>query len=127
GTAIPPWLLKFIPPYRGMQKMINDSIWDKLFDGRFEEREYAIGIFEAHIDEVKRVVPSEKLLIFQVKDGWEPLCKFLGVTIPARPFPHVNDRKMTKRMYLGARIFSAALIAGVIWVTIWIISLLIKL
>ena len=36
-------------------------------------------------------VPSEKLLVFEVKDGWEPLCKFLGVPVPGIPFPRSND------------------------------------
>ena len=43
------------------------------------------------MNEVKEVVPSERLLIFNVKEGWEPLCKFLNLPIPKVPFPQVND------------------------------------
>ncbi|KAJ3125308.1 hypothetical protein HK098_000372 [Nowakowskiella sp. JEL0407] len=43
-------------------------------------------------EEVIRSVPSDKLLVFNVKQGWEPLCKFLGKPIPNTPFPRVNDR-----------------------------------
>ena len=69
--------------------------------GRFEERDYAIQVFEEHIAEVKRVVPPDRLLVFSVKEGWEPLCVFLGVEIPDEPFPHVNDRKtMTRALSL---------------------------
>ena len=39
---------------------------------------------------VKSVVPKEDLLIWNLKDGWEPLCTFLGKEIPNEPIPHDN-------------------------------------
>lgn len=39
---------------------------------------------------VEATCPREKLLIYNVKEGWEPLCKFLGVDIPKQPFPKKN-------------------------------------
>jgi len=53
---------------------------------------------------VKGFVPPERLLVFDVRDGWKPLCDFLEVPIPDRPFPHINDRKFTQRGYRLARI-----------------------
>jgi hypothetical protein len=44
-----------------------------------------------HIEKVQRIVPPEKLLVFNVKEGWEPLCNFLGKPVPNLPFPHIND------------------------------------
>ena len=41
----------------------------------------------------KSTVPPEKLLVFDVKEGWEPLCKFLNKPIPDEPFPNINDRE----------------------------------
>ena len=29
--------------------------------------------------------------MYQVKEGWGPLCTFLGVLTPSVPFPNVND------------------------------------
>merc|ERR1712080_544573 len=43
-----------------------------------------------HIQRVTRIVPPDRLLVFNVKDGWEPLCKHLGVPVPLVPFPHAN-------------------------------------
>ncbi len=37
------------------------------------------------------MVPPDKLLIMDVKDGWEPLCKFLEVPVPDEPMPRAND------------------------------------
>jgi len=48
--------------------------------------------FVAHGDAVKAAIPAERLLVYQVKDGWGPLCEFLGVPTPAEPFPRSNDR-----------------------------------
>jgi hypothetical protein len=44
-------------------------------------------------DEVQESVPSERLLVWSVTDGWEALCEFLDVDVPDMPFPHLNDSK----------------------------------
>jgi hypothetical protein len=54
--------------------------------------EALIAAFHAHNEEVKRVVPADRLLVWEVGQGWEPLCAFLDVPVPAGPLPHVNDR-----------------------------------
>ncbi len=48
--------------------------------------------FEAHNARVRAVVPPDRLLVFSVKEGWGPLCAFLGVEAPDEPFPRVNER-----------------------------------
>lgn len=48
--------------------------------------------FIAHNDAVKAAIPAKQLLVYQVKDGWEPLCAFLDVPVPSEPFPRTNDR-----------------------------------
>lgn len=73
--------------------MTNQVVWNGTFHDRFEEKEYAISVFNQHNEEVKSYMPPEKLLVYQVKDGWEPLCAFLGVPVPDVPFPRLNDRE----------------------------------
>ena len=46
----------------------------------------------AHNDAVKAAIPAHQLLVYEVKDGWAPLCAFLNVPVPADPFPRTNDR-----------------------------------
>jgi hypothetical protein len=46
----------------------------------------------AHEEQVKRDVPPERLLVWEVGEGWGPLCEFLGVEVPDEPLPHANDR-----------------------------------
>merc|ERR1711990_1427828 len=46
---------------------------------------------EDHVREVKQTVPPQQLLVFQVKQGWKPLCQFLGVPELDIPFPRVDN------------------------------------
>lgn len=48
--------------------------------------------FTAHNEAVKAAIPEQQLLVYQVKDGWEPLCAFLDVPVPDEPFPRTNER-----------------------------------
>jgi hypothetical protein len=51
-----------------------------------------IEAFAAHNEAVEAAIPADRLLIYQVKDGWRPLCGFLGKAVPDEPFPRTNDR-----------------------------------
>jgi hypothetical protein len=73
-------------------RMVRAMVWDGTFQGRFTDRDFAINVFERHIDEVRRAVPAGRLLEFEVKQGWGPLCDFLGVPVPDTEFPWLNDR-----------------------------------
>jgi sulfotransferase family protein len=79
----------------------HDVIWEGTFDGRFEDKAYAIEVFEQHNEEVKRRVPPDRLLIYEVREGWGPLCQFLGVPEPEEPFPRLND---AAQMQLGMKV-----------------------
>jgi hypothetical protein len=48
--------------------------------------------FVAHNEAVKATIPASQLLVYEVKQGWGPLCQFLGVPVPAVDFPRTNDR-----------------------------------
>lgn len=59
---------------------------------RMHDRDYVIGWFERHNADVRRTIPQERLLVYEVTQGWDPLCKFLEVPVPNEPFPRLNDR-----------------------------------
>jgi hypothetical protein len=63
------------------------------YGDRIHDRGFMIAAFQRHNDEVERVVPRDRLLVYEVTHGWPPLCKFLGVPIPNSPFPRVNSRE----------------------------------
>jgi len=91
-NAFPRWTAWLIPRMRDFRRMLNRLVWDGMFHGRFEDKAHAIEVFNQHNDHVCRVTPPDRLLVYEIKDGWGPLCSFLGVPVPAgKPFPHLND------------------------------------
>ena len=86
------WLVGlFVPAVGEIGRMNNRLIWEDTFDGHFEDMDHAKAVFERHNAEVQRKVPPEKLLVYEVKEGWGPLSDFLGVEAPNQPFPRLND------------------------------------
>lgn len=73
------------PWMASMRKLFADRFCDRL-----EDRSAMIAAFEKHNDEVRRRVPSSQLLEWAPGDGWEPICKRLGVSVPEAPFPITN-------------------------------------
>ena len=76
--------------------LINAEYWImsaglSLFGAVSAGKETAVQFYQEHVAEVKRIVPEDKLLVFEVKQGWQPLCDFLNVPIPENPFPRIND------------------------------------
>ena len=65
----------------------------KDFGDRIHDREFVIGAYQRHNAEVQRTVPAGRLLVYEVAQGWSPLCKFLGVPVPQESFPRVNTRE----------------------------------
>jgi Sulfotransferase domain len=51
--------------------------------------------------EVKRTVPPERLLVWDPREGWEPLCEFLGASVPDEPLPRLNDTQSFREGIIG--------------------------
>ncbi len=97
GEVPPPQMQPFI-------RMVDTLIWQRTFGGAFADQAHAIAVFTQHNQEVQARVPPDRLLVFDVAQGWEPLCRFLGVPVPAgRPFPHLNDRASFHQVVQGRR------------------------
>ncbi|KAJ3299638.1 hypothetical protein HK104_007979, partial [Borealophlyctis nickersoniae] len=91
-----PWnyISEMVPRVRALKSMNNAIIWDGIFGGRFLDKEHSIRVYKEHIEEVKRTVPPDQLLVYDVKEGWEPLCRFLGKSVPVgTPMVHENTGK----------------------------------
>ena len=61
---------------------------------------------------VKSIVPTEYLLVWNLKDGWEPLCTFLGKPIPDCPIPHENktsDEEWTRNYGFKHKMFAVGM------------------
>ncbi|MGV9382402.1 sulfotransferase family protein [Nonomuraea sp. NPDC003707] len=71
-------------------QVIEKIVWQGTFSGRFEDRDHAMDVYRAHLDEVRAAVPPGRLVEVEPSHGWEPLCAALGVDVPDRPFPVAN-------------------------------------
>jgi hypothetical protein len=87
------------PPSPEVMRMINGLIWDGTFHGRFAEKDYALKVFHDHNEDVKRAVPADRLVIYEIGQGWRPLAEMLGVEAPDAPFPHLNDTESFRQMF----------------------------
>jgi hypothetical protein len=72
------------------QRMVLKVIGD-LFERRMTDKAKLIEVYERHNQEVRRTIPSERLLVYEIADGWGPLCRFLDVEVPNESMPKVNS------------------------------------
>ena len=70
-------------------------VWDRLGDAK--DIDFLVDVFEGHVEAVKRDVSADRLLVFEVRQGWQPLCNFLGAPVPETPFPRLNEREALSR------------------------------
>jgi len=76
---------------------LGDSLakyWGCYFDAQNQTAEmvsHCMSMYNAHNEAVQREIPAEKLLVFDMADGWAPLCEFLDLPVPDEPFPHVDE------------------------------------
>ncbi|MAB14601.1 sulfotransferase family protein [Parvibaculum sp.] len=78
------------PVMKQVSEMAREIVLEKTFGGDISEA-HAVEVFKAHEAEVKRAIPADRLLVFEAKMGWEPLCDFLGVKVPETPYPRTNS------------------------------------
>jgi hypothetical protein len=79
------------PARRRFGAWAMEIIWNGVFDGRMEDRAHVLDVFHRHEAAVRAEVPADRLLVFRASDGWEPLCRFLGVPVPTTPYPRTNS------------------------------------
>jgi len=78
------------------QRMVLKVISD-LFDRQMTDKSKLISVYEQHNEEVRRAIAPERLLVYDVAQGWEPLCRFLEVEVPREPMPKVNSTDEFRR------------------------------
>lgn len=75
---------------RRRTRMQRQLIVEQTFGGDVESPEHARHMFLRHIARVKEALPPERLLVYEIVEGWAPLCRFLERPVPDAPFPRVN-------------------------------------
>ncbi len=105
--------LELLTPFaRKYGEITRKLIQERFLEGAMDDRARAVARYEAHVEEVKAAVPPERLLVFNVADGWAPLCDFLGVAPPDAPFPRLNDRDAIKTTIARYKAIAVGLVAA---------------
>ena len=78
------------PHVRGIAAMGNAIIAEQTFAGATADKDAVLAAFEKRIADVRAAIPAERLLIFDVSEGWAPFCKFLDRPVPDGDFPRSN-------------------------------------
>ena len=81
------------PHVNAIGEMGQELIANQVFADRLTDRAHATRILLEHVAEVQARIPADRLLVMDVREGWEPLCAFLGKTVPEEPFPWTNSSK----------------------------------
>jgi hypothetical protein len=68
----------------------SNMLKKQVFGDKIADRDHVIGIFEKNVADVQAAFGPDRLLTFNIGDGWEPLCGFLDCPVPDQPFPHSN-------------------------------------
>jgi Sulfotransferase domain len=91
----PHWIkyLRNVEMGKFIQLTVNDYLQDRMHD-----KAHLIQRFQEHIEEVRNTIPASRLLVFEVKQGWGPLCEFLELPEPDGDFPFLNDEEATKEI-----------------------------
>ncbi len=84
----------FLPNVYLLKKLAKTVLYDGVFQGKTEKSDW-LAFYEAEKQKVISLIPKNQLLLFDVKEGWEPLCRFLGKEIPTVPFPYKNKNLAT--------------------------------
>ena len=78
-------------PYtRAVHAMAHTMIAGQTFHAPLHDRQAALAAYRRRSAEVRAAIPPDRLLVFEIADGWGPLCRFLGAAEPVAPFPHNN-------------------------------------
>jgi hypothetical protein len=91
------------PRWRSYLELVDRMFWGPqgTFSAGHTEPAQLMEQMIEHTEQVKRTVPAERLLVWDVKEGWGPLCEFLEVDVPDNPLPHANDRDTFLERVIG--------------------------
>lgn len=78
------------------KEFFDKTVWGA-FRAHIHDRDFMIDLFKRHNAEVEHAIPRERLFVYQVTQGWAPLCHFVGAAVPDRPFPRSNTREAHAR------------------------------
>lgn len=92
-----------MPPHvRAMLSVGRTMVEEQTFGCPSTDKEGALAACRRRTEEVRAAIPAGRLLVYDVAEGWEPLCRFLDVKVPDEPFPRTNSTEEFWQALQGA-------------------------
>jgi hypothetical protein len=92
------------PLWRRYLALMRQMTWDDEVGALAGETSTDAGlaaVMERWNQTVKDTVPADRLLVWNPREGWDPLCDFLEVEVPAEPLPCLNDTTSFREGIIG--------------------------
>ncbi len=91
------------PRWHRYLELVDRMFWGPqgTFSEGHERPEQMIAQMRSHNEQVQAAVPAERLLVWEVGEGWGPLCEFLDAPVPEEPLPHANERDAFVERVIG--------------------------
>ncbi len=89
------WSAIRFPEFRRVAPVFRyneQQIWKGQFKGKFHDKAFAIDVYQRHEAYIQSIVPKRNLLMYEVREGWKPLCDFLQLPKPKTEFPNTNAK-----------------------------------
>lgn len=104
--------------FMGLCSMVQKEYWPRLLnhniDKFIKDEQFSKKYYHETLQHIKSIVPKEQLLIYDVRDGWEPLCKFVDKPIPDKPFPRANMRGAIKKKVQLSVVYNLCIVSVVV-------------
>jgi len=78
-------------------EMVQKTVWDTM-GNRMQDRDHMINFFENRNAAIIDTIAADRLLVYRIAEGWQPLCEFLDIPVPDIKFPCINSRDETKTL-----------------------------
>lgn len=122
SNALTGWITRWLPGIGTISELMDTLVWQGTFNGQAHDRSQALQTLDAHREAVRSSVAPERLLEFDVRNGWPPLCEFLRVPIPVNePFPRANDTARMRRVINATKAARFALPATIAFAVVYLI------
>jgi hypothetical protein len=89
-----------VPECQKVSVELEKKLFQKLFGDKLTDKEFMVNWYNSRVEKIKSQYPSERLLVYEVSQGWEPLCKFLDLPVPEEPFPNMNNRQEFVKLFV---------------------------
>ncbi|MDB9952015.1 sulfotransferase family protein [Porticoccaceae bacterium] len=77
---------------------MTNRLLERVFNGDYMDYKNSVSVFNKHHESVINSIPKKELLVYELGSGWEPLCEFLGVSVPDSEYPSSNSRSEFRKM-----------------------------